>query len=849
MRAACSSDPLSGSVVDAALRPAVYWFWSRIPAPAEAARQLQEIKNAGFSTVLIQTRLSFPREQYMSAEYLSAYRNAVETAGALGLKVGVYDEYAWMSGHGGGRTVDGAEQLRERHLFWTTSGPSDPRRASISGIDSWWIDGFGGPERTWLYDDGVRRWDQWQLTAALAAPHDADTADADQPIDVTDQVRVEGLQDGCTLQLGPDSELPDGWVINAFVSARCASSRMVNYLDPETAQRFIEVVYEPYAAALAGLLGDPVEYFSFDHPYSGFYNWSQQRPAQIGNSLMWDAGMAAETARIDPCQPLARTLSQIIHGHSDRAKQLRVEFFRRYSERGIASFFAPLRAWADAHKLGLSGHELLAHVGHWGLNEAFPEVDGRANFGLDYFAIDRHRTRTLVDASNYNAQISPKFGDSLARARGRGRCVVEQYAARNDGPGHYAGGYWELRLDELRLQTLRLHLLGARQLIFHAYGQTDGSGANSDVLTNPRFDFPPTCNFEPWWAHFRAYADESAAVSAFIEAAEPQRPVALVYPLHTLWAEGPRHAHSRLVGEWAQLLATEGVGFDLIDDRALATASVADAQLHAAGRIYRAVIIAGATTMPSNTVPDVLRQLEEQGGGVIITDPDGEVPSQVPDPLRGLASSIATADAAGTLWRWEADTRVVLLNDGPSARTVTVAGRAFALEPEELACLLLTSDGVIRTGPGLNPPKGLEPALVQLDQGWSLQADGRETEIDVTRGWEQQGFASFSGEGTYRLTFDAPNVAAEPLILELPQVHCAVSATLNGVDLGSRGWRPFRFAVRPGILQREGNTLTLQVTNSAANRYYAGTPFQSGLQPSGISAAPTLRIQSTEEGP
>src|SRR6185437_9791994 len=121
--------------------PAVYWFWSRIPTRAEAVAQVREMAGAGIARVMIQARLSFPLEEYLSGEYLRVYRDAVEAAGEAGLDVGIYDEYNWMSGHGGGRTVEGAGHLRERHLFWSTAATgATPARATVSSIRSDWFD-------------------------------------------------------------------------------------------------------------------------------------------------------------------------------------------------------------------------------------------------------------------------------------------------------------------------------------------------------------------------------------------------------------------------------------------------------------------------------------------------------------------------------------------------------------------------------------------------------------------------------------------------------------------------------------------------------------------------------------
>src|SRR6201999_4437752 len=145
----------------------------------------------------------------------------------------------------------------------------------------------------------------------------------------------------------------------------------------------------------------------------------------------------------------------------------RCRFFSAYSARGIESFFGTLARWTQAHGVALTGHELFGHVGGWELYGAFPDLDIRTNFGGDHFSIDRARAATLVDASNFSAQLSPIMGDSGARAHGRSPCSIEQYAARWDPPEDFAAGYWELTLRELRLQAMRLHVLGVRRFLFH----------------------------------------------------------------------------------------------------------------------------------------------------------------------------------------------------------------------------------------------------------------------------------------------------------------------------------------------------------------------------------------------
>jgi hypothetical protein len=853
---------------------AVYWFWSRSPERAEAERQVRQMADAGIELVMIQARLSMDREHYLSDEYLHGYRGAVEAAAAAGLKVGVYDEYNWMSGHGGGRTVEGAGHLRERVLFWSTTA-TDDRRATVSEIRSDWFDGLGPVGTRWIYEGGVRRFDEWELVAAVAHPR-AGEIDPSAAVEVTDWASCEGDDDGCVMSLATGAPVPEGWTVTYFAGARCASSRAINYLDPSAAERFLTVVYEPYLRALDGLIGDPVQSFSFDHPYGGFYDW-REREGPVTSSLMWhtDAGLAD-----DPELSPGQLLLSVVRDLGPGTIRPRCRFFSAYSARGIESFFGTLASWTREHGVVLTGHELFGHVGGWELYGAFPDLDIRTNFGGDHFSIDHARGATLVDASNFSAQLSPIMGDSVARAHGRSRCTIEQYAARWEPPEDFAAGDWELTLRELRLQAMRLHMLGVRRFLFHAFGQSDGTGDNVELLGNPRFDFPPTCNFEPWFDHYADLSAESRAVSSFIDGAEPIRDVALVYPLHTLWAEGQAHPHGPLFGAWAELLARGGVGFDVVDDRALDGATVESEQVMINGRGYSAVVLAGVSVLPSGHSAAVLQDLAAAGGAVLASGPlprataaEGPVdglaaqvaaacaeppgdgaPDQVPAAIRTRLSGPALDpdEGPGTLWRWVGRAggriRVVLLNDGPEPRQVSITpGEACCeLEPEEIACLELVGTEVHRISlPASVPPASPARQTIELRDGWTLATPGAAAiAIDPGQGWEQQGFETFAGTGIYRCRFDRPAAGGDGdrYTLTLPVVDCAARVELNGSPLGGRGWPPYRFEIAPGLLRPIGNELALHVANSAANRYYAGTRFQHGLQASGLGAAPLLEV-------
>ena len=73
--------------------PAAYWFWHRIPTRSEIVAQIQAMRDAGYQSFQIQTRLSFPRDRYLSDDYLAMCRLAADEAASRGMMIGIYDEY------------------------------------------------------------------------------------------------------------------------------------------------------------------------------------------------------------------------------------------------------------------------------------------------------------------------------------------------------------------------------------------------------------------------------------------------------------------------------------------------------------------------------------------------------------------------------------------------------------------------------------------------------------------------------------------------------------------------------------------------------------------------------------
>ena len=200
----------------------------------------------------------------------------------LGLGLTIYDEYGWMSGHGGGRTVRGADHLRERHLFWTSRAAEGTRTGlTVSNIRAPFLDFLGDLGRGWLYEGGAALWGDWRPVLVVAHPREIKNPAEIRVLSGPLHLAEMGAS-ACQLVVD-HADLGPGMVITAFMSARCLTSRLINYILPEAALRFAEVVYAPLVDAAEGA----AEAVFFDHPHAGFYIWDEQAGA-IGNSLLSD---------------------------------------------------------------------------------------------------------------------------------------------------------------------------------------------------------------------------------------------------------------------------------------------------------------------------------------------------------------------------------------------------------------------------------------------------------------------------------------------------------------------------------------------------------------------------------
>jgi hypothetical protein len=442
-----------------------------------------------------------------------------------------------------------------------------------------------------------------------------------------------------------------------------------------------------------------------------------------------------------------------------------------------------------------------------------------------------------------------------------------------------------------------------RQMVFHGFYQTDGHGGDHEPLANPRFDFPPGINFEPWYHdHHAAFAIESARLSAFLDHTDSPPRIALLWPLRSIWTDGQTAIHAKHFGTWAKILTESGLDFDIIDERDLLGTAPGGRGLER----FDAIILPHVTTLRSAVTTQVLGALAEEGVHLVAsgTTPlvyqlgdqtavadwravpttmvdDPTVALEVLQQTRPMENLIAGGGEASLRLRTGTDpagrTRLAAFNDGDAPIVVTlppgfaatewhpldgrrtrVDAAAITLAPNALRLFVCERigdreairPGVAAVGPeagtGAERPAVDRPAvdgakLVSLDVGWSLTLPGVQDVSEPVRvdAGWEGDFPEYSGIGTYEITLGLDPERHHELLF--PSIAGSITVFIDGQAAGSRGWAPFRLPLPPQLVTGSPLTIRVDVASGAGNRYYAGTGLRSRPEPSGITSTPTLR--------
>jgi hypothetical protein len=549
--------------------PRPLWFWNNTRVTAEVVREQMRLardrcKYGGFG--ILPFGKSFA-PAYLSDDYFAVYGAALDEAKALGLTLSLYDEYGFPSGSAGSQNSSDTSQFAR---LWPD--------LTIKRLDKheWEV---AGPARLQTNLPPGR-------LAALVAMNTASL----QRLELSDTVREGRL----------DWMAPAGtWKVVAFLCVKDGDP-ICDYLDPEAADRFIQMTHQAYYDRFRTHFGTTIDSTFFDEPTlyrAGGRSWTDKfnekfkarhgfDPRPYYPALWYDIGPETQAAR------------NYLFGF--RAELYATAFTKRIQD------------WCTAHGITATGHqdqeEVVNPVSVSGdLMKCFQHLDIP---GIDKIGGDRPAERfyKIVSSAAYN------WDKSLV--------MSETYGAMGD-----------LSWDEMYAVAMEQYTKGINQLIPHAVWYDDTKVTFKPELSwrHPRYA-ERLPEFNTYLARLNLLLQNDAAHVADI---------AVLYPIATL--QGSHHLDGPLGFYKGGIAVPEA---DYVDVGELLAVDIGRDYtfLHPEVLETKCRIVGGHLVLPNRTHPgrfsvlvlpghrtiawSSLRKLQdfyEQGGCVIAT---GQLPSK-----------------------------------------------------------------------------------------------------------------------------------------------------------------------------------------------------------------------------
>ena len=447
--------------------PRPLWFWNNTPVTAEVVRDqmLQSRDRCHYGGFGI---LPFGRNfkpAYLSNEYFAIYGAALEQAKTLGLTLSLYDEYGFPSGSAGSQNSSDTSLFAQRwpnltikrldKIEWQIVGPNRFQADLPSG-----------------------------MLMALVAMNNATW----ERVELSDNVREGKI----------DWSAPAGnWKLMAFVCV-ADGDPICDYLDPEAADRFIELTHQAYYDRFASHFGTTIDSTFFDEP-----------TLYRAEGRSWTDGFNEKfIARygIDP-RPYYPALWYDIGPETEAARNY---LFGFRSELYATGFTKRIQEWCTEHDILATGHqdqeEVVNPVSVSGdLMKCFQYLDIP---GIDKIGGDRPAERfyKVVSSAAYNWDKSS--------------VMSETYGAMGD-----------LSWDEIYTVAMEQYTKGINLLIPHAVWYDDDQVTFKPELSwrHPKYA-PRLPEFNTYLARLNLLLQNDAAHVADI---------AVLYPIATL--QGSHH--------------------------------------------------------------------------------------------------------------------------------------------------------------------------------------------------------------------------------------------------------------------------------------------------------------------
>lgn len=314
-------------------------------------------------------------------------------------------------------------------------------------------------------------------------------------------------------------------------------------------------------------------------------------------------------------------------------RRVRSDYRETIADLLLDSFVQPWTAWAHRHGASTRNQ---AHGAPGNLLDLYAAADipETETFGTDWLTL-AGLAPLPPTPTRYGGPaeiLVGKLASSAAHVAGRPLCSSEAFT--------WLGEHGTVTLAQMKAELDTTFVMGINHVFFHGTPFSPADAAWPGWMFYATTHVAPT---NPFWRDLHALNSYIGRCQAVLQAGQPDNDLLLYLPIFDLWAteqhaEHLLHALTVHSEHWldqnladftttARRLWERGYSFDFVSDRLLEQAiHVAAQQLQSRAGTYRALVVAGCTLMPPETLERIVG-LARSGATVLIV---GALPRDVP---------------------------------------------------------------------------------------------------------------------------------------------------------------------------------------------------------------------------
>ena len=554
-------------------RPMPFWFWNHRLRVDEIERQIREMHAKGVGGFFIHGRFGLETE-YLSPEWMSLVRRAVEIAKDLDMHVWLYDENPFPSGVGGGMV------MRDKSNWCKYL---DVVRQRVSGGESVEL----------IIPEG-------KVIAAYAVDLDS----------LSLQIDLRECISSARLSWTP----PSGqWEVMVFVERLAEAPFFIYGSEPDYFQdgmvdSWLRITHQAYANAVGDYFGNGIDgiftdepkihcaYHAHDDPFTTA--WFSVLPRLFQASYGYD---------------LTHCLPSLFMNFGPNPGKIRCDFWRLVSKEYQNRLFKRYHEWCQDNDIKLTGH-LFLEEGLYA--NTMYQADFMAN--MTYFDIPGTDHLGLAAESSYRINVIPpsitrthgqKIVSSAAHILGKHRVLSETFGCSG----------WELSMAHMKWIVDWQYTLGINMLCPHAFYYSLAGVRKTDA--------PPSQFYQAtWWKYYRYFADYVGRLSVALTQGKHKAQIAMLYPItsfHSEWAVGTQGPFDTFIAEsydwYCRNLVRQHFDYDLITEQAIQNAGVSTGKMKISGEEYELLLLPPITALELPTLKKI-EEFVQAGGRVLATE-------------------------------------------------------------------------------------------------------------------------------------------------------------------------------------------------------------------------------------